>query len=62
MIIVLLLFLFTCLSIICTAYNILVNWERMYSEKKYIRLAILLGLSIILNIMLIVGCFRAFYR
>lgn len=55
------LFLFVCLSIIYSVYNILINWERMYTERKYIRLAILLGLSIILNTMLIVGCFRAFY-
>ena len=48
-------FVVTYVSVICSAYNILAQWQKLFSEQKYIRL------SIIVNVIFIIACYRAIF-
>ena len=48
----------TYVVIMCTTYNVVIQWTKLLSEQKYLRLTALVGHSIILNIILIVECCR----
>ena len=34
-------FVVTYVSVLCSAYNILAQWQKLFSEQKYIRLSII---------------------
>ena len=54
-------FVVTYVSVICSAYNILAQWQKPFSEQKYIRLSIIVGHSIIVNVIFIIACYRAIF-
>ena len=53
-------FVVTYVSVICSAYNILAQWQKLFSEQ-YIRLSIIVGHSIIVNVIFIIACYRAIF-
>ena len=54
-------FVVTYVSVICSAYNILAQGQKLFSEQKYIRLSIIVGHSIIVNVIFIIACYRAIF-
>ena len=54
-------FVVTYVSVICSAYNILAQWQKLFSEQKYIRLSIIVGHSIIVNVIFIIAGYRAIF-
>ena len=54
-------FVVTYVSVIGSAYTILAQWQKLFSEQKYIRLSIIVGHSIIVNVIFIIACYRAIF-
>ena len=55
-------FVLTFVYLTWSVYHILVQWQKLFPERKYVRLAMVIGYSLFFNIIVIVAfCRLIFY-